>query len=89
MDAIESSEVNAICLQSAVLCAECEVISNSPHDTCRVCGSRSLMSLSCVLGGTLPVQRAQLVGAREFHSERPVFSQERRMPHKRVRSSVA
>ena len=49
MDAIEIPEVNAICLQNAVLCAECEVISDSPHDTCRVCGSRSLMSLSCVI----------------------------------------
>ena len=53
MDASENPNLNAVCLQNAVLCADCEVISNSPHDTCCVCGSRSLLSLSCVLGGTL------------------------------------
>jgi hypothetical protein len=89
MDAIEIPEVNAICLQNAVLCAECEVISDSPHDTCRVCGSRSLMSLSCVLGGTLPAQRAQLVDAWESRSERPGCSLEFRVPHNRARRAVA
>ena len=29
MDAIESLDVNTVCLQNAVLCAECEVISDS------------------------------------------------------------
>jgi hypothetical protein len=86
MDAIEKFDLNAVCLQNAVLCADCEVISDSPHDTCRVCGSHSLMSLSCVLGGTLPMQRAQLVNTWE---SRPAFSLIRRMPHKRVRRAVA
>ena len=53
--------VNAVLLQNAVLCADCEVISDSPHDACRVCGSRSLFSLSHVLGGPLPAQRIRLV----------------------------
>ena len=88
MDAIEKTDINAICLQNAVLCADCEVISDSPHDTCRVCGSRSLLSLSCVLGGTLPMQRAHLVDAWES-SERPAFSLVRRVPHKRDRRAVA
>jgi hypothetical protein len=87
MDTSESPDLNSVCLRDAVLCAECEVISDSPHDSCRVCGSRSLMSLSCVLGGTLPVQRAHLV---ESEPERAMISLVRRMPHKRVRrSSVA
>ena len=86
MDASEKTDINAVYLQNAVLCADCEVISDSPHDSCRVCGSRSLLNLSSVLGGTLPVQRAQLV---EFNSERPAFSPARRMPHKRVQRSVA
>ena len=70
MEATEKPDINAICLQNAVLCADCEVISDSPHETCCVCGSHSLLSLSRVLG-TLPVQRAQLV---ESQSERLPFS---------------
>lgn len=89
MDASENPDVNLVWLRNAVLCADCEVISDSPHDTCRVCGSRSLLSLSCVLGGTLPAQRAQLVDARESNYERPAFSMELRMLHKPVRHSVA
>jgi hypothetical protein len=79
MDASEKPDVNAICLQNAVLCAECEVISDSPHDTCRVCGSHSLLSMSRVLGGTLPVQRAQLVEAWVSNPERSAFPLKRRL----------
>lgn len=65
----------SICLQNAVLCADCEVISDSPHDTCIVCGSHSLLSLSRVLG-TLPVQRAQLIDTWVSMPEGHAFSQE-------------
>jgi hypothetical protein len=81
MDSIEKTDVNAISLQSAVLCADCEVISDSPNDTCRVCGSHSLLSLSYILGGALPAQRAQLVEARES-----LYTLEFRMPRERVRA---
>lgn len=87
MDQREKAEINAICLRDAVLCADCEVISDSTHETCRVCGSHSLLSLSRVLGGTLPVQRAHLVAESNFN--RQVFSLVRRMPHKRARRAVA
>jgi len=86
MDSSGKQDMNAIYLQNAVFCADCEVISDSPHDTCRVCGSHSLLSMSCVLGGTLPVQRARLV---ESSSDRPMFSLIRRMPHTRARRSAA
>jgi hypothetical protein len=79
MDATEKTDVNAICLQNAVLCADCEVISDSAHETCLVCGSHSLMSLSRVLGGTLPVQRARLVDAWDSNYESPAFSRKRRL----------
>jgi hypothetical protein len=85
MDASGEPDVNAVCLQNAVLCADCEVISDSPHETCRVCGSRSLLSISRVLGGTLPVQRTQML---ESKPERLPFSLVRRMPHKRARQAV-
>jgi hypothetical protein len=32
--------LNAVALQNAALCAECDVVSDSPHDRCLVCGSR-------------------------------------------------
>lgn len=54
-------DLNTIQLQNAVLCADCEVISDSPHDACRVCGSHSLLSLACVLGGPLPARRTKVV----------------------------
>ena len=50
MDNILNFEVNAVRLQKAVLCAGCDVISDSPHDACLVCGSRSLLPLCRVLG---------------------------------------
>jgi hypothetical protein len=53
--------LNAVALQSAVLCAECDVVSDSPHDICMVCGSRSLVNISRLLGGNLPEKRAVLI----------------------------
>lgn len=53
--------LNAIALGNAVLCAECEVISDSPNDKCQVCGSRSVFNIARVFGGKLPKQRASLV----------------------------
>ena len=46
--------LNAVPFENAVLCAECDVVSDSPHDTCLVCGSRSLLNISRMFGGTLP-----------------------------------
>lgn len=53
--------VNAVALQNAVLCAECDVVSDSPHDTCLVCGSRSLLNIARMFGGNLPKDRASLI----------------------------
>jgi hypothetical protein len=53
--------LNAISLKNAVLCADCDVVSDSPHDRCRVCGSRSLFNISRILGGMLPRERAMVV----------------------------
>ena len=63
-ECIVKFELNAIRLQQAVLCANCEIISDSPHDACRVCGSRSLLPLARVLNRATPVQvQAQPVSA--------------------------
>jgi hypothetical protein len=56
-----SRVLNAVPLQNAVLCAECDVVSDSPHDICMVCGSRSLFNISRVFGGGIPGQRASLI----------------------------
>jgi hypothetical protein len=54
--------LNAVPLQNAVLCVECDVVSDSPHDACMVCGSHSLFSIARVFGGKLPKERASLLG---------------------------
>jgi hypothetical protein len=51
--------LSAVSLHHAVFCADCETISNSPHDACAVCGSHSLISLFRMLGGTLRSQKPQ------------------------------
>ena len=55
--------LNAVALQNAVLCAECDVVSDSPSDTCLVCGSRSLFNIARMFGGNLPQDRASLIGS--------------------------
>jgi hypothetical protein len=54
-------ELNSVPLQEAVLCADCEIISNSAGDACEICGSRSLLSLGRLLGGCIDGERAALV----------------------------
>ena len=65
--------LNAISLKSAVLCADCDVVSDSPHDYCLVCGSRSLLNMSRLLGGMLPNERAKLVETLPARVLRPVL----------------
>jgi hypothetical protein len=42
-----------VCLQRAVLCANCEIISEANNGHCAACGSEAVLSLSKVLGGPL------------------------------------
>ena len=53
--------MNSVPLQEAVLCADCEIISNSVGEACEICGSRSLLSLGRVLGGRVEGDRAILL----------------------------
>ena len=55
------AELSSVSLLEAVLCADCEIISNSAGDRCEICGSRSLLSLGRLLGGSIEGQRAVLV----------------------------
>ena len=56
--------LNAVPLGNAVLCAECDVVSDSPHDVCLVCGSHSLFNVARIFGGNLPKKRARLITMR-------------------------
>jgi GAF domain-containing protein len=50
---LTARDVNFISLQSAVFCAECELISQNNTRSCLACGSQALLSLSRVMGGSL------------------------------------
>ena len=63
--------LNAVPLQNAVLCAECDVVSDSPHDICLVCGSHSLFNVARIFGGKLPNERASLVAREEGEISSP------------------
>jgi hypothetical protein len=54
-------DLSSLPLLEAVLCADCEIISNSVGDRCEICGSPSLLSLGRVLGGSVEGPRAALV----------------------------
>ncbi len=49
--------MNAVRLRDAVLCAECETITDSDAGVCLACGCTSLLELAKILGGTLERQR--------------------------------
>ncbi len=46
-------DVSFVRLQAAVFCAECEVISQNNTTDCLACGSKALLSLARLMGGSL------------------------------------
>lgn len=48
-------------LQGAVLCVNCECLSNGRFDECPVCGSHSLLSIAHMLGGTPLPDKARCI----------------------------
>jgi GAF domain len=62
-------DVPFISLQSATFCVQCELISTSTKPYCLACGSRAMMGLSRVLGGSLRNQpTAHLITDSELDS---------------------
>lgn len=47
-----SHNTNLVRLQHAVLCANCELISEANNGHCAACDSEALLSLSRILGGS-------------------------------------
>ena len=74
--------LNAVPLQNAVLCAECDVVSDSPHDACLVCGSHSLFNIAHLFGGQLPKKRANLVVREVVEISSPEFVLPFSKPHR-------
>jgi hypothetical protein len=79
--------LNAIALQNAVLCAECDVVSDSPHDTCLVCGSRSLFNIARMFGGNLPQNRTALVPAETMEVRHDMVLSFPTQPRRRLKAS--
>jgi hypothetical protein len=59
---------NLIPLQQAVLCANCEVVSDSTNGHCVVCGSPSLLNLARVLDGSNRVEERTRVRPRRVRA---------------------
>lgn len=55
-------EPDVVPLCYAVFCLDCESISNTPRDECPSCKSRSLVSLSRMLGGSILEQQSNRLG---------------------------
>jgi hypothetical protein len=81
--------LNAVALQNAVLCAECDVVSDSPHDTCLVCGSRSLFNIARMFGGKLPKERASLIAEESTEIASPAVVLTFPKPHRPRRRATA
>lgn len=56
-------------LQKAVLCANCDVISEGSNGHCAACGSEALLNLSRLLGGTIEQEVNVIVQAQALVSE--------------------
>ena len=54
---LTAPEVNFVRLQTATFCVECELISENNTPYCMACGSKGVLSLSRVLGGSLKHQQ--------------------------------
>ena len=62
------SDVNFVRLQTAVMCVQCELISENPTPYCLACGSKAVLSLPRVLGGSLAHQpNARLIRDAELN----------------------
>jgi hypothetical protein len=78
--------LNAVALQNAVLCADCDVVSDSPHDRCLVCGSRSLFNIARMLGGNLHQNRVALVPSETPERQREIVLSFPRRHRRRVKA---
>ena len=50
--------ISCVPLQNAVLCGDCECISESTNDVCEICGGRALVNLGRLLGSAAQAEAA-------------------------------
>jgi GAF domain-containing protein len=68
MRSLAAADVNFLALQSTVFCVECEMLSENNTSRCLACGSKAVLSLSRVLGGSLRGQQtAHLIADAELN----------------------
>jgi hypothetical protein len=66
-DRLTGQNIHFLSLQTSIFCVECEVISENNTPYCFACGSRAVLSLSRVLGGSLRGQQtAHLIADAEL-----------------------
>jgi GAF domain-containing protein len=66
-ETLTGQDIHFVELQTAVFCVECELISKNNTPCCLACGSRAVLSLSRVLGGSLHGQQtAHLIADAEL-----------------------
>src|SRR5271168_3858309 len=67
MESLTGQDIHFVSLQTAVFCVSCEIISKNNTPQCMACGSRAVLSLSRVLGGSLRGQQtAHLIADAEL-----------------------
>src|ERR1700689_1008368 len=67
VEQLTGQDISFIELQTAVFCVECELISRNNTPCCLACGSRAVLSLSRLLGGSLRGQQtAHLIADAEL-----------------------
>ena len=55
---ISASQIHFLSLQTAIFCVQCELISANTTPYCLACGSKAVISLSRMFGGSMRAQPA-------------------------------
>src|SRR5947208_10949606 len=58
---VSGSQIHFLSLQTAIFCVQCELISANNTHRCVACGSKAVLSLSRLFGGSLRAQPAARV----------------------------
>jgi len=71
MHTLARLNANLVCLRKAVLCANCDMISDGENGHCAACGSQALLSLSRLLGCAIESDSFPLGLSEEFTTNSP------------------
>jgi hypothetical protein len=71
MHTLDRLNANLVSVRKAVLCANCDMISDGENGHCAACGSQALLSLSRLLGCAIESDPLSLGLNEEFRSGSP------------------